>query len=125
MEFFQEDFKYSTIASFRSAISAYHDAIEGISDLLTSIFNKNPSQPNYNFIWHVKNVIDFYLFKGLKHDNLKDLALKLTMLLALTSAGGQSDIDYLDTRYLIKQPSGYIFQFRKTTKASTRATVRV
>ena len=67
MEFFQEDFKYSTIASFRSAISAYHDAIEGISDLLTSIFNKNPSQPNYNFIWHVKNVIDFYLFKGLKH----------------------------------------------------------
>ena len=42
------------------------------------------------------------------------------MLLALTSAGRASDIAYLDTRYLIKQPSGYIFQFGKNTKTSTR-----
>ena len=47
-ECFQEGFKYITIAGFRSAISAYHDPIQGIpvgkqprvSDLLTGIFNK-------------------------------------------------------------------------------------
>ena len=42
------------------------------------------------------------------------------MLLALTSAGRASDIAYLDTRYLIKHPIGYIFQFGKNTKTSTR-----
>ena len=42
------------------------------------------------------------------------------MLLALTSAGRASDIAYLDTRYLIKHPTRYIFQFGKNTKTSTR-----
>ena len=46
------------------------------------------------------------------------------MLLALTSAGRASDIAYLDTRYLIKQPSGYIFQFGKNTKTSTRTRLK-
>ena len=41
--------------------------------------------------------------------NLKDLTLKLTMPLALTSAGRTSDIAYLDARYLTKPSSGYIF----------------
>ena len=48
-ECFQESFQYNTISGFRSAISAYHDPIQGISvskipgvsDLLTGIFNKN------------------------------------------------------------------------------------
>ena len=43
------------------------------------------------------------------------------MLFALTSAGTASDIAYLDTRYLIKKPCGYYFQFEKTTKTFTRA----
>ena len=49
-EFFQEGFKYNTIAGFRLAISDYHDPIQGIpvsklprvSDLLTGI-PRNPS----------------------------------------------------------------------------------
>ena len=49
IECFQEGFKYNTIAGFKSAISAYHDPIQGIpvgkharvSDILTGIFNKN------------------------------------------------------------------------------------
>ena len=40
------------------------------------------------------------------------------MLLALTSAVRASDIAYLDTRYLIKHPSGYIFQFGKNKNFS-------
>ena len=61
-ECFQEGFKYNTVAGFRSAISAYHNPIQGIpvgkhpriSDLLTGIFNKNTPQPKFNFIWDIK-----------------------------------------------------------------------
>ena len=128
-ECFQEGFKYNTIAGFGSAISVYHDPIQGIpvgkhpkvSDLLTGIFNKNPPQPKFNFIWHVKKVLNFLSSQRFEtNGNLKNFILKLTMLLALTSAGRVLDIAYLDTRYLIKQPSGYIFQFGKNTKTSTR-----
>ena len=53
-EFFQEGFKYNTIAGFRLAISDYHDPIQGIpvskhprvSDLLTGI-PRNPSSILY------------------------------------------------------------------------------
>ena len=65
IECFQEGFKYNTIAGFKSAISAYHDPIQGIpvgkharvSDILTGIFNKNFPQPK--FIWDVKKVLNF------------------------------------------------------------------
>ena len=68
-----------------------------------------------------KKVINFLSYQRFKtNGSLKDLTLKLTMLLALTGAGRASDIAYLDTRYLIKQPSEYIFQFGKTTTISTR-----
>ena len=66
-ECFQEGFKYNIIAGFRSAISAYHDPIQGIlvgkhprvSHLLTGIFNKNPPKPKLNSIWDVKKVLNF------------------------------------------------------------------
>ena len=124
-ECIQEGFKYNIIAGFRSAISAYYDPIQGIplgkhprvSDLLTGIFNKNHPQSKFNFIWDVKKVINYFSFQKFEtNGNLKDLTLKLIVLLALTSVGRASDIAYLDTRYLIKHPSGYIFQFEKTLK---------
>ena len=60
-------YEHSTIAGFRSAISAYHDHINGIpiekesriSDLLAGVYNIRPPQPRYAFIWDVKKVIDF------------------------------------------------------------------
>ena len=92
-----------------------------VSDLLTDIFNKNPPQPKFNFIWDVKRVLNFLSSQRFgTNGNLKDLTLKLTLLLALTSAGKASDIAYFDTRYQVKHPSGYIFQFGKNTKTSTR-----
>ena len=90
-ECFQEGFKCNTIAGFRSAISAYHDPIQGISvgkhprvsDLLTGIINKNPPQPKFNFIWNVKKVINFLSSQRfVTNGSLKDLTLKITMLLA-------------------------------------------
>ena len=46
------------------------------------------------------------------------------MLLTLTSAARASEICYLDTRYLIKHNSGYIFHFGKDTKTTKRGKLR-
>ena len=118
-ECFQEGFKYNTIAGFRSAISAYHNPIQGILvgkhpkvfDLLTGFLNKNSPQLKLNFIRDVKKVFINFLssLRFETNGDLIDLTLKCTMLLALTSAVRALNIAYLDTRYLIKHPSGYIF----------------
>ena len=47
---------------------------------------------------------------------LKDLTLKLAMLLALTSAARASEIKFLDILYLTEHSTDYTFQFGKNTK---------
>ena len=104
-------YKHSAIAGFRSAFSAYYDISNGtrvgnesrLSALLTGVCNIRPPQPRYTFVWDVKKVIDFLGTLNFPSElSLKDLTLKLTMLLAMTSATRASKIDALDIGYLIK-----------------------
>ena len=92
-----------------SAISAYHDPIQGVSvgqndrasACLSGIFNNRPKQPKYNFIWDVKKVLDFLL--TLEYD--KNLSLiRLTIKL--------------------KHSTAYIFQFGENIKTSTKGKPR-
>ena len=87
--------QYNTIAGLRSAISAHHDPIEDIttgsnprvSALLSGIYNNRSPQPKYTLIRDVKRVTEFLTTLPYYSDiSLNDLTLKLTMLLALTSA---------------------------------------
>ena len=48
----------------------------------------------------------------------KILTLKLTMLLALTSAGRAHEITFLDKNFLVKHHTKYVFFFNKPTKVS-------
>ena len=73
---------HSTIARFKTAISAYHDPINGIpigkeswiSALLAGVYNIRPLQPRYTFIWDAKKVIDFLATLNSKSElSLKDL----------------------------------------------------
>ena len=73
---------HSTIARFKSAISAYQDSINGIpigkeswiSALLAGVYNIRPLQPKYTFIWDAKKVIDFLATLNSKRElSLKDL----------------------------------------------------
>jgi len=118
-------FEYSTIAGYRSAISAYHIGIDGskvgdnpqVSSLLTGIYNRRPPKPRYTFIWDVNVVVDY--IKALPDDNdltLKMLSWKLTTLLALTAASRASEISYLDLQFLQRHSSGYTFHIAKNTK---------
>jgi len=64
---FEKGYEYSTVCFHRSAISAFHEKIDGksvgehpdVSLLVTGVFNKRPPQPRYNFIWDVQKVIDY------------------------------------------------------------------
>ena len=92
-----------------------------ISALLAGVYNIRPPQPRYTFIWDVKKVIDILATLNSPGElKVKDLTLKLTMLVALTSAVRASEIGFLDIRYLINHSSGYTFHFRKNTQTSKR-----
>ena len=127
---FNENKEYNTIAGYRSAISAYHDPINGVSvgrhllvsDLLTGILNKRFPQPRYTFIWDVGTVISY--LSSIQSKDIKPLTLKLTMLLALTSAARAHEIAYLDIRYLVRHHSGYSFHFCKPTKTAKKGKLR-
>ena len=124
---FHAGLEYSTINTHRSSISAFHDPIEGFSvgkhpkvcNLMAGVFNKRPPKPKYCFVWDVETVLKY--LKCLPPNDLlstKMLTLKLTMLLALTSASRCSEIKNLDINYLAKSESKYCFNISKPTKTS-------
>ena len=115
---FKSGYEYRTTCTRRSAISAFHNNIEGrpigehpqVSSLITSVFNNRPLQPKYNFIWNVQLVLD-YLKKELPNNSdLSDklLTFKVAMLLALTSASRVRGLHILDTRFSVKVLQKYV-----------------
>ena len=125
-DLFEQGLEHSTIAGYRSAISSYHDSVDGckagehplVNALLKGVFNNTPRKPIYTFIWDVESVISY--IKSLPGDcNLSDkllMLLKLAMLVALTTASRVSEICYLDINFLQRRDSGYIFYLSKLSK---------
>jgi len=84
-----------TICSHRSAISAFHNKVNGrkigehpeVNSLIAGVFNRRPPQPKYTFIWGIQTIITLVKNNWANNSLLsdKDLTLKLTILLALTS----------------------------------------
>ena len=128
---FENKCEYSTtINSHRSAISAYHNLVEGkpvtqlisVCNLMTGVFNKNPPKPKYIFICDVEKVLK-YIRTLPTSSEMSDriLLLKLTNLLFFfTSAGRCREICFFDIRYMVKTVSSYKFYFSKSTKSSKK-----
>ena len=126
-ELYEDGLAHNTIAGYRSAISAFHEPIEGqkvgdhprVSALMTGIFNLRPPAPKYLFIWDVEKVLNY--IKSIPQNgklSLKILTLKLATLLALTSASRASELCYLDVGIMTKNDEKYIFGFSRVTKSS-------
>ena len=123
---FQNGLQYRTINNYRSAISAFHDHIQGksvgehprICSLVAGVFNSRPPQPRYCFIWNVQTVIDFIKSEWGQNEDLSDkyLTCKLTILLALTSASRVLGLQHLDIRFLTKGTINDMFTFEKIHK---------
>ena len=62
---FEKCLQYEAINSHRSAISAYHNYVDGkpvgkhprVCALLTGVFNQRPPQSRYTFVWDVETVL--------------------------------------------------------------------
>ena len=85
----EEEYDYRTINCYRSAISGFHEKIEGLTVgkhpgvcTLTGVFNFRPPQLRYLFTWDVQMLLEF--IKNNWTDN-NNFILKLTMLLRLAS----------------------------------------
>ena len=122
---FREGKAYSTINGYRSAISAFHPHINkqpvgenpDIRAIMTGIFNKNPPVPKYASFWDVETVLTYIRAMG---ENagllLRDLGMKLAVLLALTTAGRSSDLGRLDTAFMNDLGERIVFFVREPTK---------
>ena len=64
---FKEGYQYSSINSYRSAISLVHEKVEGnnvgqhplVTRLLKGIFHDRPPLPRYSGTWNVQNVLNY------------------------------------------------------------------
>ena len=102
---FKEAYQYSSINSYRSAISSVHEKVEGhnvgqhplVTRLLKGIFHDRSPLPRYSGTWNVQNVLNYLERLGEnKSLPLKLLSWKLTMLLALTRPSRSADLSNLD-----------------------------
>ena len=124
---FDEGLLYRTVNVHRSAISAYHNFINGepigkhpkICPLLAGIFNERPPQARYTFIWNVDVVLTYIKNNMSVSSQLseKNLTCKLTVLLALSSALRASSIQHLNINFMAKTKSCYKFYLNKLDKS--------
>ena len=104
-ELFEQGKQYSTINTYRSAISSTVPPLDRIPldqhktvcSFMKGVFNKRPHKPRYSSTWKVSLVTGLFEKWPINSNlELKRLSRKCAMLLALTSAKRQSDLHALD-----------------------------
>ena len=122
---FKEGMQYSTMNSYRLALSATLPPIEGhpvgqhplVCRLLQGMFNQRPPAPRYQSVWNVGVVIGHIQSQSQLMDlPLKELSKRLVVLLALSNASRSSDLHALDLRFRQFIPEGVIFRIPGLTK---------
>ena len=118
---------YSSINVARSSLSSLGISIESFTAgshplvvrFLKGVFNTRPPQPRYSTIWDI-NVVLTYLrtLSPVKHLSLKDLTLKMTMLMALTNAARVDTVHKLLVTNVQKLKSEFIVQIDGLLKQS-------
>lgn len=92
--------------------------LDPVKRLMTGFFNMNPPLPRYSHIWDV-NLVLVYLKSlfPLEDLSLKDLTLKLTMLLALVTGQRIQTLSLLDLKYCTRGRD-VVFSFTELLKHS-------
>ena len=122
---FNQGLQHRSINTIRSAISVTHNNIDGIpmgqhpliTHLMKGIYNSRPPQPKYSSSWSVARVTDYLKNLGPNHGlSLKQLTLKLVVLMALVEASRSSELAALDLRFRVFTPEGVTFSLPTLTK---------
>lgn len=124
---FENGVGYSSINTARSALSSLGIKLDSISvgshplvtRFLRGVFNIRPTKPRYTNIWDVNKVL-VYLRKlsPLKKLTLKDLTLKLVMLMGLTNASRVQTLHLLTVSKLQKLKFQFVIYFDGLLKQS-------
>ena len=124
-QLFGEGLQYRTLNTVRSAISMTHEEVDGVplgrhpavSRLMRGIYNSRPPTPRYTVTWKVGSVTAHLKSWGPNGSlSLKNLSLKLAMLMALVEASRSSELAALDLRYRTFKPEGVVFKLPTLTK---------
>ena len=127
-ELFEQGKQYSTINTYRSAISSTVPPLDRtplgqhkiVCSFMKGVFNERPPKPRYSGTWEVSLVTGLFEKWPVNSNlDLKRLSRKCAMLLALTSAKRQSDLHALDLAFMQFLPEGVEFRIPGLTK--TRA----
>jgi hypothetical protein len=86
---------------------------------MRGVYNTRPPGPKYSYTWDIDKVL-VYLRKlsPVKHLSLKDLTLKLTMLMVLTNAARAQTVHLLSVHKVKKFSSEFVLQFKGLLKQS-------
>ena len=119
--------EYSTINGHRSAISAYHDEVDGkpigvhpdVCALLRGASNERPPQPRLSYVWDVDEVLKLITSWG-DNPDLPDkiITYKLAALLALTSGHRGAELKLLNILRMDVNKDHVRFHFSKRFKTT-------
>ena len=124
-----EDFNksYSTINSYRSALSSMLLPVDGysvgeypiIARLLKGMFHVRPPEPRYSFTWDVNVLLTFLeSWLPLSALELKQLTLKTVALVALVSAQRSRTLSALSIEFMNSTATGTQFVVNSLLKSS-------
>lgn len=126
-DLYEKGHSYNSLNTARSALSSLGISLESytagthplIVRFLRGVYNIRPPKPRYAKIWDVNKVL-LYLRKlsPVKTLSMKDLTLKLVMLMALTNAARIHTINMLTVSNLQKLKSEFVFEIDGLVKQS-------
>ena len=124
---FDKGLGYSSLNTACAALSSLGVKLENftagshplIVRFLKGVYNIRPTKARYSEIWDVDKVLNYIRrLSPVKHLSLKDLTLKLVMLLALTNAARIDTVHKLGVHNFKKTRSEFIFEFSSLLKQS-------
>ena len=123
---FDEGLEYSTINSYRSALSLYHQPIEGmkvgqhpmVSALMTGVSNERPQVPKHIYVWDAEVVLKYMRNLGENDtlDSLKLLSWKVATLLGMCNVHRSQELGALDEKFMAKSDNKYTCGFGVSVK---------
>lgn len=126
-ELFEENLSYSSINTARSALSSLLPPVNGITfgchphviRLMKGIYNKRPPCSRYVNTWDVNIVLNrLRQLSPVRDLSMKDLTLKLVMLMALVSAQRAQTLHLLDTDFMKLSEFSVSFSIKEVVKNS-------
>ena len=78
--------------------------------IMKGIYNSRPPKPKYTSTWDVNKVVTYLAELGPNDSlSLKDITIKLAMLMALVQASRSSELAALDLKFRAYRPEGVSF----------------